>query len=174
DNVRDLIANAGLTPARSPYKIYIIDEVHMLSKNAFNALLKIMEEPPAHVKFILCTTEPHKVPATIQSRCQRFDFRNISAAKIVEHLREVLSQEGIKADDAVVNEVARLANGSMRDGLSLLDRLIAAGTDSLSIEWLIETFGVPDHTLVSRVMDAVIAGDAKATLEAAAALLNRG
>ncbi len=91
DQARQLIANAGLSPtANALYKIYIIDEVHMLSRGAFNALLKTMEEPPSHVKFILCTTEPHKVPATIQSRCQRFDFRNIATAKIAEHLQQVL------------------------------------------------------------------------------------
>ena len=130
DDARDLIAGAGIAPARSAFKIYIIDEVHMLTVQAFNALLKTMEEPPAHVKFILCTTEPHKVPATIQSRCQRFDFRNIPATKIAGHLRDVLAKESIAADDAAVMQVARLANGSMRDGLSLLDRLVAGHRDA--------------------------------------------
>ncbi|MFM7799478.1 MAG: DNA polymerase III subunit gamma/tau, partial [Planctomycetota bacterium] len=97
DDARDLIAGAGIAPARSAYKIYIIDEVHMLTVPAFNALLKTMEEPPAHVKFVLCTTEPHKVPATIQSRCQRFDFRNIPASRIAAHLKDVLAREAIAA-----------------------------------------------------------------------------
>ena len=112
---RDLIAGAGLSPARSPCKIYIIDEVHMLTKEAFNTLLKIMEEPPPHVKFILCTTEPEKVPATIQSRCQRFDFRALSSAEVAAQLEKVLAAEGVAAEPAVVQQVARLGRGSMRD-----------------------------------------------------------
>src|SRR5262245_17805001 len=110
NEARELIAGAGLSPARSPYKIYIIDEVHQLTKDAFNALLKTMEEPPAHVKFILCTTEPQKVPATIQSRCQRFDFRPIPSSKIAEQLKRILKDEDIKADDEVIAQVARLGN----------------------------------------------------------------
>jgi len=174
DNVRDLIANAGLIPARCPYKIYIIDEVHMLSKSAFNALLKIMEEPPSHVKFVLCTTEPEKVPATIQSRCQRFEFRNIPAGRIVEHLTAVLEREGVEAEPAAVREVARLANGSMRDGLSLLDRLIAAGDGRLTMHVLRDTLGTPDRTLVAHIVAAIAAGDASAALQAAGDLLNNG
>jgi DNA polymerase-3 subunit gamma/tau len=174
DNVRDIINNAALTPARSPYKIYIIDEVHMLSKQAFNALLKIMEEPPSHVKFILCTTEVQKVPATIQSRCQRFDFRNIPAQRIAEHLRAVLARENVAAEEAAVREVARLAGGSMRDALSLLDRLIAAGDGSVTIETLERTVGAPDHAQVARLVDGIVAGDAQAALDAAGALLARG
>ena len=175
DDARDLIAGAGIAPARSPYKIYIIDEVHMLTTPAFNALLKTMEEPPAHVKFILCTTEPHKVPATIQSRCQRFDFRNIAAAKIAGHLRDVLAKESIGAEDAAVMQVARLANGSMRDGLSLLDRLVAASGDGrITSQLLSEVLGMPDSSVVARLIHAIGAGDARGTLEAAAALLEGG
>ena len=175
DDARDLIAGAGIAPARSPYKIYIIDEVHMLTTPAFNALLKTMEEPPAHVKFILCTTEPHKVPATIQSRCQRFDFRNIPAAAIAGHLRDVLSKEGIGAEDAAVMQVARLANGSMRDGLSLLDRLVAASTDGRITQALLQdVLGIPDGALVNGLVAAIGSGDAKAALGSAAALLESG
>ncbi|MGI9013094.1 MAG: DNA polymerase III subunit gamma/tau [Phycisphaerales bacterium] len=174
DNVRDLISNAGLSPARSPYKVYIIDEVHMLSKAAFNALLKIMEEPPRHVKFILCTTEPHKVLATIRSRCQLFNFRNIPTRRIAEHLKHVLTQESIEAEDAAVHEVARQAQGSMRDALSLLDRLIAAGDGSITLKTLESTLGTPDHTLVARTISAIAAGDAAAALEAAGELLDQG
>ena len=162
DDARDLIAGAGIAPARSPYKIYIIDEVHMLTTPAFNALLKTMEEPPAHVKFILCTTEPHKVPATIQSRCQRFDFRNIPAAKIAGHLRDVLSKESIACEDAAVMQVARLANGSMRDGLSLLDRVVAASTDGkVTAKLLSDVLGLPDTAVVARLVHAIGAGDAR-------------
>lgn len=174
DEVRDLIANAGLRPARCPYKIYIIDEVHMLTVPAFNALLKVMEEPPSHVKFILCTTESHRVPATIQSRCQRFDFRNIPAAKIAAHLREVLEKESIEAEPKAVLEVARLANGSMRDGLSLLDRLIAAGDGRVTEDVLQATLGTPDHALVAALVDGMAAGDPRAALTAASDLLARG
>jgi DNA polymerase-3 subunit gamma/tau len=175
DDARDLIAGAGIAPARSPYKIYIIDEVHMLTTPAFNALLKTMEEPPAHVKFILCTTEPHKVPATIQSRCQRFDFRNIPSGQIAEHLRSVLKQEGIQAEDAAVVQVARLANGSMRDALSLLDRLTAAaGEAPLTGQLLADVLGIPDAALVSNVVRAIGQGHARETLQSSAALLESG
>ena len=175
DDARDLIAGAGIAPARSAHKIYIIDEVHMLTVQAFNALLKTMEEPPQHVKFILCTTEPHKVPATIQSRCQRFDFRNIPATKIAGHLRDVLARESISADDAAVMQVARLANGSMRDGLSLLDRLVAASGDGrITAQLLSEVLGMPDGAAIAGVVEAIGSGDARAALERAAALLEGG
>jgi len=175
DDARDLIVGAGIAPARGAFKIYIIDEVHMLTTPAFNALLKTMEEPPPHVKFILCTTEPHKVPATIQSRCQRFDFRNIPATRIAGHLRDVLAKESIDADDAAVMQVARLANGSMRDGLSLLDRLVAASTDGRVTEALLaEVLGLPDTALVRGVSAAIGSGDARGALAAAGALLEGG
>ena len=175
DDARELIAAAGIAPARSPYKIYIIDEVHMLTVPAFNALLKTMEEPPAHVKFILCTTEPHKVPATIQSRCQRFDFRNIPAQKIAAHLKDVLARESIAAEDAAVMQVARIANGSMRDALSLLDRLVAASPDGrLTARLLEEVLGVPDAAAVAGVVQAIGSGDAQSALERAGALLEGG
>jgi DNA polymerase-3 subunit gamma/tau len=127
------------------------------------------------VKFILCTTEAHKVPATIQSRCQRFDFRNISAAKIAGHLQDVLRKESIAADDAAVMQVARLANGSMRDGLSLLDRLVAASTDGrISTPLLADVLGMPDDSVVAGLVAAIGAGDACVSLERAAALLEGG
>ena len=171
---KDLIAGAGLSPARCPHKIYIIDEVHMLTREAFNALLKTMEEPPGHVKFILCTTDPQKVPATIQSRCQRFDFRAIPTPLIARQLRMILDAEGIDADEALVGLVARLGNGSMRDALSLLDRLIAAGDKTLSMELAEQMLGLPDQTLVINLLEAIIAADPKAALEAGAELLARG
>ncbi len=174
NEARDLIAAAGLSPARCRYKIYIIDEVHQITKDAFNALLKTMEEPPSHVKFILCTTEPHKVPATIQSRCQRFDFRLLSTAEIAGQLRRILQEEGIGADDQVVAQIAQLGHGSMRDALSLLDRLLAAGEPTLTMELLEQMLGLPDHALAVKLVDAIAAGDAPAVLEAGAALLDRG
>jgi DNA polymerase III subunit gamma/tau len=180
DNARDLISGAGLMPARGRYKIYIIDEVHMLTTPAFNALLKTMEEPPSHVKFILCTTEPQSVPATIQSRCQRFDFRPIPAARIAAHLRDVLARENAEADERVVLQVARMANGSMRDSLSLLERLLAAAepdaSGRLHCTWALleDIFGLPDESLVERIVEAIGAGDVGGSLAAAAALLERG
>jgi len=175
EQARQLIANAGLSPTGNAlYKVYIIDEVHMLSGAAFNALLKTMEEPPPHVKFILCTTEPHKVPATIQSRCQRFDFRNIPTRQIAEHLREVLEKEGIEAEDEAVFQLAVLGNGSMRDALSLTDRLIATGEAKITARTLEEMLGLPAQELIAGLIDAVAAGDPKATLEALADLLDRG
>ena len=174
DDARDLISKAGILPARSPYKIYSIDEVHMLTTPAFNALLKTMEEPPPHVKFILCTTEPHKVPATIQSRCQRFDFKPIATARIAEHLRSVIAQEKLQADDAAIHLVAKLGNGSMRDALSLLDRLIAAASGNISNKMAEEVLGLPDAGLIAAVTSAVSCGDAKAGLESAAVLLESG
>jgi DNA polymerase-3 subunit gamma/tau len=171
---RDLIAGAGLSPARCPYKIYIIDEVHMLTREAFNALLKTMEEPPAHVKFILCTTDPQKVPATIQSRCQRFDFRAIPTAVIANQLRRILADEGVEADDDVVHLVARLGHGSMRDALSLLDRLLAAGERTLTAALAEEMLGLPDLTLVFEVVRAIVASEPAAALRAGAELIARG
>src|SRR5512145_809237 len=134
DNVRDIIANAQYRPARSRFKVYIIDEVHMLSKSAFNALLKTMEEPPEHVKFILATTEPEKVLPTILSRCQRYDFRNIPTREIAGHLKNICQQEGITADEDALLLVAKSGAGSMRDSLSLLDRLLSIGEDRLTAE----------------------------------------
>lgn len=182
DEARQLIANAGLSPTgNAHFKVYIIDEVHMLTREAFNALLKTMEEPPAHVKFILCTTEAHKVPATIQSRCQRFDFRHIPTAKIAEHLTAVLADEQVQADPQVVWQVAKLGNGSMRDALSLLDRLIAAsgaGGDGdeggLTTGVLEQMLGLPDQELVTALVDALAAGDVAGALQKTADLLGRG
>jgi len=175
DDARQLIANASLSPTdNARHKVYIIDEVHMLTKDAFNTLLKTMEEPPEHLKFILCTTEPEKVLPTIQSRCQRFDFRNIPTRMIADHLQAVLDKESIEADPQVVFEVARLGNGSMRDALSLLDRLLAVGEKKLSYELLEKMLGLPDRQLLIQLVDAVAAGDVNGTLTAADELMKRG
>lgn len=174
EETRELIANAVYRPLRGRKKIYIIDECHMLSTAAFNALLKTMEEPPEHVVFILCTTETHKVPATIQSRCQRFDFRNISVAEIAKHLGEVIKEENVAADDELLHMVARLANGSMRDALSLMDRLLAAGKKRLTPEILEDLLGLPDRTVISELIDALADANAAGALERAGTLLSRG
>ena len=174
EQARELIANSGYRPMRGPYKIYIIDEVHMLSTAAFNALLKTMEEPPGHVKFILCTTEAHKVPPTIQSRCQRFDFRAIPTAVIAERLAEVVKSEKLKADPELLSMVARLGNGSMRDALSLLDRIMASGEKKLTVSLLEELLGLAPRELVGRLIDAFATGEPSAALEAASELINAG
>jgi DNA polymerase-3 subunit gamma/tau len=174
EEARDLIANSIYRPLRGNYKIYIIDEVHMLSVAAFNALLKTMEEPPEHVKFILCTTEPQKVPATIQSRCQRFDFRNIPSTRIGDHLAAVVTGEGLEAEQELVQLVARLGNGSMRDALSLLDRLMASGEKRLTVELLEGLLGLPDRELIGRLIDALAGGEPGPALEATDELLSRG
>ncbi len=174
DEARDLIASCVYRPMRGEFKIYIIDEVHMLTIQAFNALLKTMEEPPSHVKFILCTTDAHKVPATIQSRCQRFDFRNIPTRRIADHLAEVTAQEKVKADASVLMSVARLGQGSMRDALSILDRLLAAGEKSITSKLLEDMLGLADRELVDGLLDAAARGDAPGALTRADDLLSRG
>ena len=175
DQARDLISSAGLAPSSgAPFKIYIIDEVHMLSTAAFNALLKTMEEPPSHVKFILCTTEPHKIPQTIHSRCQTFEFRNIPAAKVAEHLKELCAKEQVQADEDVLFRVAHLGGGSMRDALSLLDRLIATGQSPLTGEVLDQMLGLPPQEAVVRVVDSFLAGDPAGALQSIHEVLQTG
>ncbi len=164
DNIRELRSNAAYRPARARFKIYIIDEVHMLSAGAFNALLKTLEEPPEHVKFIMATTEPQKVPATIQSRCLRFDFRSIGVDQIVGHLKWILDQEKVQADDGVVRRVARLANGSMRDALSLLDQLLSMGTDRLTLSMIDDVLPVPHDEVLTRLIGQIADRDAAGAL----------
>ncbi|MGD1042214.1 MAG: DNA polymerase III subunit gamma/tau [Sedimentisphaerales bacterium] len=174
DDIRDLINNAVYRPARARFKIYIIDEVHMLTTEAFNALLKLLEEPPSHVKFIFATTEPQKVLATIQSRCQRFDFRNISPAFISKQLKSVLDQEKIKYEEDLVLALAKLANGSMRDALSLLDRLISTGVQPLTANLLEEYLGCPNSEKVCGLVAAIGDSNAADALAAAGELTNAG
>ncbi|MFM9957935.1 MAG: DNA polymerase III subunit gamma/tau [Phycisphaerales bacterium] len=176
EDARELIAKAAYRPLRGKFKVYIIDEVHMLTKDAFNTLLKLLEEPPEHVKFILCTTESEKVIPTIRSRCQRFDFRPIPIAKIAEHLSAVLKQEKLKAEGELVHAVARLGNGSMRDALSLLDRVIAATPpgETMTVGGLEKLLGLPEREAVLGMVDAMAAGDAGAALQGADALLAQG
>ncbi len=164
DNIRDLREAAAYRPARARFKIYIIDEVHMLSPGAFNALLKTLEEPPDHVKFILATTEIHKVPATVVSRCQRFDFRSIGIDVIAAHLEHILEQEGVETEQTVLRRVARLANGSMRDALSLLDQLLSFGGGKLSTELLDDVLPVAHDEVIAAMLDHVADEDAAGAL----------
>jgi DNA polymerase-3 subunit gamma/tau len=174
DQVRELRQSAGIRPARSQYKIYIIDEVHMLSTGAFNALLKTLEEPPSHVKFIFATTDVHKVPATIISRVQRFDFKNIPTAKIADHLKNVVRDEGVAADDDAIHRIARLGNGSMRDALSILDRVLSLGEKKITEKLLEDLLGKPATAAVGELVAAIADGDAGLALKRADAMLAEG
>ena len=175
DNIREtIIASAYNTPARSRFKVFIIDEVHMLSKSAFNALLKTLEEPPAHVKFILATTEPEKVLPTILSRCQRYDFRNIPSREVAAHLKAICATERIEADDDALLLVAKAGAGSMRDSLSLLDRLLSVGESKLTVELLEQLLGLPKAQLIFDLVAAVGVGDTRAALGRADAIIANG
>ncbi len=155
DDIRELRETVKYLPSRCRYKIFIIDEVHMLTTNAFNALLKTLEEPPPHVKFIFATTEPHKVPITILSRCQRFDFRRISLPMIVARLRYILDQERIAISDAALAMIARKGDGSMRDSLSTLDQVLAFCGDQVGDEEVVTLLGVVDRRLLLAAARAV-------------------
>ena len=164
DNIRELRNNAAFRPARCRYKIYIIDEVHMLSTGAFNALLKTLEEPPEHVKFILATTEIQKVPATIQSRCQRFNFRNIGPDEIAGQLESIVKQEGAEADKTVCRRIARLATGSMRDALSILDQLLSLSPKKLTADLLDEVLPPAQDEQIFELLRHAADGDAASVL----------
>ena len=174
DNIRELRQNVIYRPARCRFKIYIIDEVHMLTTESFNALLKTLEEPPSHVKFIFATTEPNKVIPTIQSRCQRFDFNNITASKIAAQLKSILKQEKIKYEDDLILPLAKMANGSMRDALSLLDRLISTGAELLSVSLLEEFLGCPNSEKIWNLIAEIGSSNAAGTLAATEDLINSG
>lgn len=174
DNIRELRANAAYRPARARFKIYYIDEVHMLSTGAFNALLKTLEEPPSHVKFIFSTTEPHKIPLTIQSRCQRFDFRTLGAGEIVPRLEDICRKEGIDADDGAFSLLARLAAGSMRDAESLLDQAVSFCGAKVRRADVEEMLGVIPTEALSDLLGALVEGQTGSALEAVGRALSRG
>ena len=153
------------TPNELRYKVYIIDEAHMLTSNAFNALLKTLEEPPSHIIFIFATTEPQKFPATILSRCQRFDFKRITAFDIGKRIKQIISSEGCEITDEAVNLVVRVADGSMRDALSLLDQCIALSGKSITAENVAEIAGVSDPKFIFDFADSVIRGDIAAAMK---------
>lgn len=152
DNVRELREQVKFLPSRGRLRVYIIDEVHMLTNAAFNALLKTLEEPPAHVTFIMATTEAQKIPATILSRCQRFDFRRVPLPLIAEHLARISGLEGIKADSAAIRLIARKADGSMRDGLSALDQCLALGGKELGVQGVSESLGIVSADFLLKVL----------------------
>lgn len=160
DNIREIRDEVAYSPSEGRYKVYIIDEVHMLSIGAFNALLKTLEEPPSYVIFILATTEAHKIPITILSRCQRYDFRRISTGTMAGRLRELADAEGIDAEDAALNYVARMADGSMRDALSLLDQCVAFYIgQKLRYENVLEVLGAVDTSVFARLLGYIAAQD---------------
>ncbi len=174
EDVRQLRNNAIYRPARARFKIYIIDEVHMISTSAFNALLKTLEEPPEHIKFIFATTEPNKVPITIQSRCQRFDFKPISKAKIAEQIQKILVEEKITAEAVVVERIARLANGSMRDALSLLDQLLSIGQKKITVDLADQFLPMPPVDQYASLVQSALSRDAAGVLKQADTILASG
>ncbi len=165
DEIRQLRENARYAPARARHKIYVIDEVHMLTKDAFNALLKTLEEPPPHVKFIFATTEPHKVIDTIRSRCQRFDFRRIPTPAISKQLAGICEQEKIETDEGVLDAIARCSHGGMRDAESLLDQLAALAGHKITLEELEELTGAVSYQTLAAVLRAVADHDPRAAIE---------
>src|SRR5881398_853237 len=164
DDVREIIDAVRYASVSARYKIYIIDEVHMLSKNAFNALLKTLEEPPEHVKFLFATTEVNKVPVTVLSRCQRFDLRRIPAEKLAAHFAVVSEAEGVEVEPEALAMIARAAEGSARDGLSMLDQAIAHGAGSVTSEQVRDMLGLADRGRIRRLLQLVLSGDATAAL----------
>jgi DNA polymerase-3 subunit gamma/tau len=174
DDVRDLIDRAHYKPNTARYKVYIIDEVHMLSKQAFNGLLKTLEEPPEHVKFIFATTEARKVPVTVLSRCQRFDLKRIEVEQLAQHLAGIVAQENASADPASLMLIARAAEGSVRDALSILDRAIAFGSGKVEAEAVRGLLGLADRGRIFDLLETVLAGDAGKALEKLSALTNDG
>lgn len=170
DDTRELLDNVQYTPTRGRYKVYLVDEVHMLSVSSFNALLKTLEEPPPHVKFLLATTDPQKVPVTVLSRCLQFNLKRLPVAQISEHMRQILEQEGIPFDAAGLRLVAQAADGSMRDGLSLLDQLIAFGGGKATEEEARAMLGTIARDHVIRILEVLATLDAPALMSCAQSL----
>ena len=164
DDIREIIEAVRYKPAIARYKVYIIDEVHMLSKAAFNGLLKTLEEPPEHVKFIFATTEVRKVPVTVLSRCQRFDLRRIEPASLIALMKEIMAREQVEIDDAALTMIARAAEGSVRDALSILDQAIAHAAGTVSAEEVRQMLGLADRALVIDLFAEVMGGDVAAAL----------
>src|SRR5229473_813325 len=174
EQVRELRETCKYAPANSTFKIYIIDEVHMLSTAAFNALLKTLEEPPAHVVFVFATAEAHKIPQTILSRCQHFTFRRIPRREVVDTLKRVTAAEGITIDDRSLSALARASDGSLRDALSLLDQAVAFGGKRVEADQLMILLGAVPRELLRGVLEAVLARDAAGALKALAAVQDHG
>lgn len=170
EDTRELLDNVQYAPSRGRYKVYLIDEVHMLSGHSFNALLKTLEEPPPHVKFLLATTDPQKVPVTVLSRCLQFNLKRLSPERIRDHLAHILAEEGIEAEPPALLELALAADGSMRDALSLLDQAIAFGGGRLEAEEVRNMLGTLDRGRIFELLELLAAGDAAALLDRSAGL----
>ena len=174
EDTRELLDNVQYAPTRGRFKVYLIDEVHMLSGHSFNALLKTLEEPPEHVKFLLATTDPQKLPVTVLSRCLQFSLKNMSPEKVVEHLRHVLADEQVPHDEESLWLLGRAADGSMRDALSLTDQAIAFGNGQLQVSQVRSMLGTIDHTQVFALLDTLAANDARAMLAVVSELAEQG
>src|SRR5262245_60228431 len=173
DDTRELLDNVQYSPARGRYKVYLIDEVHMLSAHSFNALLKTLEEPPPHVKFLLATTDPQKLPVTVLSRCLQFHLRRLPPAQIVERLTQIAEAEQVEFEPAALRAIARGAEGSMRDALSLLDQVLAFGGGRALEAEARALLGTLDRSHVQRILAALAAGDGRTMMECVAALDER-
>ena len=174
DNIREIIESARYRPLVARYKVYLIDEVHMLSKGAFNALLKTLEEPPGHVKFIFATTEVRKVPVTVLSRCQRFDLRRVEVPVLMEHFKKIVAKEGSEAEDDALALIARAAEGSVRDGLSLLDQALAMSSGSVSAPQVRAMLGLADRGRIFDLLEKLFGGSAGEALQQFARLHGDG
>jgi DNA polymerase-3 subunit gamma/tau len=174
EEIKPVIDNVRYTPSRSPYKVYIIDEVHMLSNHAFNSLLKTLEEPPPHVKFVFATTEPHRVPETIRSRCQRFDFRLLTVRDIERRLMQIAQNEGISPQGGLLARIARAARGSMRDSISLFDQVVSLAGTEPALAHFEQILGLTPAVSVRELMHAVAIGDVKEVLGRVNEILESG
>ena len=156
DNIRDIIEDVAYPPQEARYKVYIIDEVHMLSIGAVNAFLKTLEEPPSNIIFILATTDPQKLPITILSRCQRFDFKRIKSADIFERLRKIVSKQGISIEDNSLKLISRISDGAMRDALSILDQAISMNEGKVEYDSVIDMLGLVTNESLTKLSDSII------------------
>ena len=174
EEMRDIIEKVRFAPSNARFKVYIIDEVHMLSNSAFNALLKTLEEPPSHVVFILATTEPHKLPLTIISRCQRFDFKPITPDEIMERMKTVLADTGIESDEGTLKVIAQAASGGMRDALSMLDQVVSFSGDKLTVEDALLVTGSIGEDIFYQLAEALLGKDAGSALSLLNQLIAEG
>ena len=172
EDVREIREAVNFLPTKAKYRVYIIDEVHMLSTGAFNALLKTLEEPPKHVKFILATTEPQKIPATILSRCQRFDFKRVPNEDIIKRLKIVCEQSNIEISEQALNLIAVLSEGGMRDALSILERCNQDGEDKIDENKIRDLVGIPKITYIKQIVNGILDYDVTSTLEVIQNVLN--
>lgn len=174
EDIRSIREEVNFLPTKAKYRVYIIDEVHMLSTGAFNALLKTLEEPPEHVKFILATTEPQKLPATILSRCQRFDFKRISNDNIIKRLKIVCKESDIEITDEALNTIAVLSEGAMRDALSILERCIQDGENKIDEDKIKDLVGIPKITYINNIVESIFKYDINQALESTEVVLEEG